>query len=269
MTPKYCYWSVATGSYAVWMERCAASARAVGVNKEFHVMADRAIAGCECYDAMEVDLQDGMAKLVYLKAAISKLHFDHYVWIDADTIFTGNPDPLLSTLGRGPIHVPLGERVDSLRESAALRGLSPARYLELMRKAGVYNHIHASRSAFWIVKRAAVDVVCELAQHHYAVTKTCGEAPHSDAALGYAMQMLCGDPQKHLTNRRPDLWWSDETGDFAAPDPLTDGWDLRASSGGRRRPVPPALVHLPARRRREMSAFAVAGEADTRTGLIV
>ncbi len=261
MEAKYCYWSVATGPYAAWMERCAASAQAAGVSKEFHVLADQEIAGCECYDAMDVDLRDGMARFVYLKAAISKLHFDHYVWVDADTVFTRNPDRLLGTLGRGPIHVPLGERVDHLPEDASLRGLSPVRYHELMRKAGVYNQIHASRSAFWIVKRAAVDVVCELAKHHYAITKTCGEAPHGDAALGYAMQMLCGDPQAHLASRRPDLWWSDESGEFAAPDPLADGWDPRSPSAPRTQAAPPALVHMPVRRRREMSDSAVAVEA--------
>ncbi len=261
MAAKYCYWSVATGPYAAWMERCAASARAAGVNKEFHVMADREIPGCECYDAMDLDPRDGMFKLIYLKAAISKLHFDHYVWVDADTVFTRNPDLLLAALGKGPIHVPLGERVDHMPEGASLRGLSPGHHNELMRKAGVYNEVYATRSAFWIVKRSAVDVVCELAQHHYAITKTAGETPHGDTALGYAMQMLCGDPQAHLANRRPDLWWSDETGDFAAPDPLADGWDPRAPSATRTRPAPPALVHLPARRRREMSASAMASIA--------
>lgn len=260
MEPSYCYWSVATGPYAAWMERCVASARAAGVSKKFHVLADQEVVGCECYDAMDVDLRDGMARFVYLKAAISKLRCDHYVWIDADTVFTRNPDRLLDTLGRGPIHVPLGQRVDQLPETVSLRGLTPVRYLELMRKTGVYNQIYTNRSAFWIVKRAAVDVVCDLAKHHYAMTRTSGEMPHGDAALGYAMQMLCGDPEAHLASRRPDLWWSDERGEFVAPDPLADGWDPRDPLAPRTKAAPPSMVHVPARRRREMSGSAVAVE---------
>ena len=248
---KFCYWSVATGPYAAWMERCAASARAAGVFKEFHVLADREIPGCECYDAMEVELADGMFKFIYLKAAISKLHFDHYVWVDADTVFTRNPDQLLATLGKGPIHVPLAGRVEELPENTWLRGLSPVRFQEVMKKAGVYNEVYASRSAFWIVKRAAVDVVCELAQHYYAVAKTAGVTPHGDAALSYAMQMLCGEPQAHLTSLRPDLWWSDEVGTFQGLS--TSSWNPREPLAARTQPPPSALVHLPAQRRQAMS----------------
>ena len=71
MTSRFCYWSVATGKYAEWMERCVASARTAGVNKDFHVFADRQISGCECYDAANIDCREAMFKLIYLKAGIS------------------------------------------------------------------------------------------------------------------------------------------------------------------------------------------------------
>jgi hypothetical protein len=239
------------------MERCVASARAAGVFKEFHVLAEQEIPGCECYDAMEVDLNDSIFKLIYLKTAISKLHFDYYIWVDADTVFTRNPDQLLATLGKGPIHVPLAGRVEELTDYTSLRGLAPVHFQEVMRKAGLYNEVYSSRSAFWIVKRAAVDVVFELSQHYYAVAKASSEQPHGDAALSYAMQMLCADPQSHLSSLRPDLWWSDEAGTFQSPG--YDGWNLREPLAPQSLLPSAALVHLPAQRRQAMTA---------RTGLL-
>ena len=264
MAAKYCYWSVATGPYAAWMERCAASARAAGVAKEFHVLADCEVPGCECYDAMGVDLHDGMFKFIYLQAAISKLNFDYYVWVDADTLFTRNPDRLLAALCASPIHAPLEALADGMEGSPLLRRLSPVRYRELMHKAGVYNEVYASRPAFWIIKRAAVDVACELAQHYYAVAKKAGETPHGDAALSYTMQMLCGDPQAHLASMRPDLWWSDEVGTFQ--EPLTSGWNPRQPLAPRKEPRPSALLHLPARRRQAMAAGTCQTAASVETG---
>src|SRR5690348_11943350 len=102
MNRRYCYWSVATGPYAALMERCVASARRCGVFREFHVLTDRSIEGCECYDAQTVEMADGLFKLIYLKAGISNLLFDHFIWIDADSCFVRNPRDILDCMGKSP-----------------------------------------------------------------------------------------------------------------------------------------------------------------------
>src|SRR4029077_6821398 len=115
MSSRYCYWSVATGPYAALMEQCVASARRWGVFKEFHVLTDRPIEGCECYDAQSVENTDGMFKLVYLKAGMTKLLFDYFIWIDADSVFVRHPRNVLDCLGKSPIHVPLMTDLSALR----------------------------------------------------------------------------------------------------------------------------------------------------------
>ncbi len=97
MKPSYCYWSVADGDYGALMERCVRSAREAGVFKEFHVLTDRPLEGCECYDAYQIEKENGLFKLHYLKAGMSRLNFDYFVWIDADTLFARNPVERMSS----------------------------------------------------------------------------------------------------------------------------------------------------------------------------
>src|SRR2546427_8208447 len=139
MSKRYCYWSLGTGPYARLLERCVASARASGVFKEFHVLTDRAIAGCECYDAQQVETTSGLYQLIYLKAGISKLLFDYFIWIDADSWFVRNPKNVLDCLGKSPIHVPLATDLSALEETKLLNGISTRQFADLMVKAGVFN----------------------------------------------------------------------------------------------------------------------------------
>ena len=297
-SPTYCYWSVATGPYAGLMERCVASARAAGVFKEFHVMTDRPIQGAESYEAYEVELTDKLFKLVYLKAAISKLNFEYYVWVDADTVFRRNPRNLLACLGRSPLHVPLemnlskliakadgrlpqnggaasaapatghpctgqssratgmspfgyadndGETAAKARDvdatQARLHGLSIRDYVKLFADAGVNNPVHWSRSAFWIIRRTAIERVCELALHFRAFAKDRGVTVDATAGLSYAMQMLCADPAKHELSERPDLWVSAEGRAVEAMSGSTGleiNWPLAGAVTG----MSPAIIHL-------------------------
>src|SRR6267154_2778212 len=128
MRQRYCYWSVCDGSYAYLMKKCVASARRAGVFKEFHVLTDNPIEGCECYDAQTIEKRDQFFKLIYLKAAISKLLFDYFIWIDADTWFVRNPKNVLDSLGKSPIHVPLTANLSELKENKPLKGISTRQY---------------------------------------------------------------------------------------------------------------------------------------------
>ncbi len=118
MKPRYCYWSVCSNMYAPIMEECVRSARAAGVFKEFHVFANRPLDGCESYDAYQLDAAHGLFKLHYLQAGMTRLSFDYYVWIDADSVFVRNPVNLLDVLGNSPLHVPF--------ETVSAHGNGPA-----------------------------------------------------------------------------------------------------------------------------------------------
>jgi hypothetical protein len=276
-TPSYCFWSLATGPYADQMEQCIASARAAGVFKEFHVLTDRPIEGAESYDAHEVELTDKLFKLVYLKAAISKLNFDYYVWIDGDTRFRRTPRNLLACLGRSPIHAPLEISLSALvgaaepsgratsvaqsgRQSDAqdsdsiatvnvtlphprLQGLTIRDYVKLFKDAGVINPVYWSRSGFWIVRRTAVEKVCELALHFRAFAKEREIETDVSAGLSYAMQMLCGDPARHLVSERPDLWadlFDGTEEEVDSPGAL----NTKCPMTGKLNSTNPAIIHL-------------------------
>lgn len=72
MKPRYCFWSVCDGPYGAMMEHCVRTARQAGVFKEFHVLADRPLEGCESYDAYQIDKAHGLFKLHYLKVGMSR-----------------------------------------------------------------------------------------------------------------------------------------------------------------------------------------------------
>lgn len=248
MSAKYCYWSVATGAYAALMEDCVRTARAAGVFKEFHVLTDRPLAGCECYDAMQCDKGDGLFKLHYLKAGMSRLLFDYFVWVDADTVFVRNPVDVLAPLGRSPIHVPLEFNLSALAEDRLWKGRSCLELRALLEQAGLSNQPYLSQSAFWIVRREAIDTVYELALEFFNRTKRDGRALNVDVALGFAMQILCGDPEAHLLTAHPDLWASDDCRQGGCHELGGGLWTWRHPLSDQTILVRPAIVHVPARK---------------------
>ncbi len=243
----YCFWAVCDGVYGAMMEHCVRTARAAGVFKEFHVLTDRPVQGCECYEAYQCDKAHGLFKLHYLKVGMSRLPFDYFIWLDADTVFVRNPVDILSVLGRAPIHVPLEVNLSAMREDSDWKGLSTAKLRDLYGEAGIANQIYLCQSAFWIVRRDAIDTVYELAFQFVNLAKEKGLAVNVDAALGCAMQLLCADPERHLLTEHPEIWAGDDLGQFA--DTLPDGhpWTWRHPLARDPARINPAIVHLPKR----------------------
>jgi hypothetical protein len=230
------------------MERCVQSARAAGVFKPFHILTDRPIGGCECYDAFQCDKAHGLFKLHYLKAGMTRLSFDYFVWIDADTIFLRNPRDVLGALSRSPIHVPLVSNLDGLATSldepgevrpspgAAIPGGPPVREFSnaldircvsapgegripelqqlrsLYQREGLPHPIDLGSSAFWIIHHDAIEPVYDLALSFWHKGKEAGLTLTVCAALSYAAQLLCADPAKHTVAAHPELWTSVDDG---------------------------------------------------------
>jgi hypothetical protein len=245
MSASYCYWSVATGAYGALMERCARTARRAGVFKQFHVLTDRPLADCECYDACQCGKADGMFKLHYLKVGMSRLPFEYFIWVDADTVFVRNPVDALAPLGRSPIHVPLEANLTALAVDCAWRGLPGSRLRGLYRDAGVANQAYLSQSAFWIVHREAIEAVYDLAFQFWNRARGEGIPPHVDFALGFAMQMLCANPEAHLVTAHPHVWASDDAGLLPGGGPGPGEWEWRHPLCSAGTMVRPAIVHLP------------------------
>jgi hypothetical protein len=244
MRAKFCYWSVATGPYAARMEHCVRTARAAGVFKEFHVLTDRPLEGCECYDAYACDKTHGLFKLHYLKVGMSRLDFDWFVWLDADTVFTRNPVDVLAPLGSAPIHVPLEVNLTHLPAGAEWKGASVGALRDLMVRQGVVNDPWLGGSAFWIVHHEAIETVYDLALGFWHQAREGGLTVDVATALGFAMQMLCAEPETHRLESHPELWAGDHLGVFR--ESRFDGkpWSWRHPLSGDAVQVHPAIVHL-------------------------
>ncbi len=243
--PKYCYWSVCDGAYGAMMEHCVRTARHSGVFKEFHVLSDRPLEGCECYDAFQFEKDHGLFKLHYLKVGMSRLNFDYFVWLDADTVFVRNPVDPLGALGKSPIHVPLEVKLSALSEDAAWQGVSVFRRGDLMRQKGIVSQPYLCRSAFWIIHHDAIDRVYDLALGFWHKAKDEDLIVDVSAALGYATQILCADPEAHLSVKHREIWASDDEGLFR--NALLDGtpWMWRHPPGTAAVEIRPAIIHLP------------------------
>jgi hypothetical protein len=256
MKARYCYWSVCDGPYGAMMEHCVATARRCGVFKEFHVLTDRPLAGCESYDAFHFEKGHHLFKLHYLKVGMSRLNFDWFVWLDADTVFVRQPMDLLGCLGRSPLHVPLETTLEGVVEGQVWNGIPVEVVRELMTGQGVPKPVHAGSSAFWIAHHDAIDMVYDLAMGFWHKAKESGRELDVSVALSYAMQMLCADVERHRVVARPDLWAGDTTERFADMPPDGDPWDWKAAPWTESVEVRPALVHLPRSREKRIEGRA-------------
>ncbi len=245
MKPRYCYWSVCDGVYGAMMEHCVRTARQSGVFKEFHVLTDRPLEGCESYDAFQFEKTNGLFKPHYLKVGMSRLNFDYFVWLDADTVFVRNPVDVLEPLGRSPIHVPLELDLSTLVEDSSWKEVSLFQLRERLHHEGIASQAYLCGSAFWIVHHDAMDAVYDLALGFWHKAKEAGLMVDVAAALGYAMQILCADPEAHLLVKHPEIWAGDDEGLFRNTLPDETGWAWRHPLSAEAVEVRPALVHLP------------------------
>lgn len=243
------------------MERCVHTARSSGVFRDFHVFTDRVVSDCQCYESYCFDKTDSLFKLHFLKIGMSRLNFDYFVWVDADTTFVRNPMNILSALEGSPMHVPLELNLTRLsdyepdcvakflpdvggEQPAALGRGRRTELEEMYRERGVADDVYVCGSAFWIIHHDAINVLCDLALGFYHDARKRGIHVDIDSSLGYAMQMLAPDPTEHLALNRPDLWCCDYR--VTCKD-ATEAWDWRHPLGGPSSRVRPAILHVPFR----------------------
>ncbi len=204
-SPRYCYWSIATPAYRDYMQACVDSARACGIFKDFHVLTNRPLQGCESYDLMEFQRQEGLFPVFYLQLAMSKLNYDYFVWVDADTRFRRAPVGLLETVRHSPIHAPLLRRL--CETGSGSDETERARCLRLrLRERGVSDALYACGTAFWVVHREAIGTVYEEVQGYWQKTRGAEGGVDFGEAFGFAVQMLCGNPARHVVEAWPGLW---------------------------------------------------------------
>jgi hypothetical protein len=173
---RYCYWSVVDGTYAEMMQGVVDSARQVGVFKDFHVWTDRPINGAICHSLKDFDKTLYLFKLRFLRDEVSKLDYDYFVWLDADTFFVRNPGDVLRLMQGSPVH-------SSLESDACLAanvrpdwwGCPLKDYATLMRFLGVRSRaIYNVNAGFWIVHHDVITRFCELAYEFWDLATRAG-----------------------------------------------------------------------------------------------
>lgn len=246
MKDPYCFWSVGDGPYARMMENMIRSARAVGVFKDFHVWADRRIAGAITHKLGKIDKSYYMFKFRLLREKVKSLNYEYFVWLDADSWFAMNSGDVLRVLNHGPVHASLES--DACNPKSSRRkwwGCSLQKYAELMRKRGVHNHsIFTANAGFWMVHHDVIDTFCDLAAEFwiYSHQQGCTQF-REEPALAYATQMLCGNPYVHTLRKTSDLWAPDRSGRFRRSLPDGTAWNYEDAFTRERFAVNPAIIH--------------------------
>ena len=196
---SYCYWSVCRAKRQLYsMEPMHPVCRMVGVFRNFRIFSNVSIPDAICYGAADMNVNDDRIFLVYLSAGVKKLDCEYVIWLNADTKFLRMPGCPLMPLGISPIHVPL---MRTLRNRGTDR-----RLYTIYKEGGVSNCPYLPVNGFWILKIKALDHVCSLAAHIIAIADNMNMEITGDEALGYAGQMLCGDPERHLVSNHVEIW---------------------------------------------------------------
>jgi len=244
MRERYCYWSVATGPQARLLQTLVDSARAVGVFKDFHVWSDRRIEGAVGHDSGRVRKDGGMFRLEFLEREVSRLPYEYYVWLEADSVFVRPPGDLLRVLAGAPVHASLESDVTSApRRRTEWEGCSLTNVATLMRFCGVRNRaIFTAGAGFWIVHRDVIKTFCDLAEDFGAFCRKVGYRFGFEPRLAYAAQMLCGNPYRHTLRETSEIWGVDRAGRYAGKVPNGRCWGYRDDFTGERVVVNPAIV---------------------------
>jgi hypothetical protein len=242
---RYCFWSVADGAYAGMFEACVRSARRVGVFKDFHLWSDRLVGEAICHPAGPFDKRLWLFKLAFLRQQVSRLDYDYFVWLDADTWFVRNPGDVLRALQGAPVHASLES--DACRPGTRRPdwwGCPLDRYASLMRALGVRSQaVFNVNAGFWIVHRDAIETFCRLCGDFWTFAKGQGYVFTEEAPIAYATHLLCGNPYEHTLRATADLWASDWTGQCAGRLPDGNPWRFQDYFAGEEFEVNPAIVH--------------------------
>ena len=204
--PRYCFWSVNTIEYSREMQNCIDSARQHGVFNDFHILTHSPLESCHCYELLEFQFQEGLFPIFYLKLAMSRLNYDYFVWIDADTTFRSPPTNLLDPVRYSPIHAPLTE--PTLATGKTNNNIHKLDYSqpERMKQHGLVNRPLSCHTAWWIIHHDAIATAYEIVQNYWFEHRLERFPPRFDEALGFAVQILCGNPRNHLNSAWPHLW---------------------------------------------------------------
>ncbi len=176
---------------------------------------------------------------------MSRLNFDYFVWLDADTVFARNPVGLLGAGKKAHAAYSAGDEfvnLDGRRDME--QGVSLHKLRDFMRSQGVANEVYWNRSAFWIAHHEVIEPLCVLAIDFWKNARDAVRGWSVSAAAGLCMmQILCAEPRGSFVGEPAmDLWASAD--EEVGSSPEEEGWVRREPFTGRETRVRPAIMHL-------------------------
>jgi len=222
-----------------------ASARAVGVQEDFHIWTDaEEVPGARVHAAGEFDPWGWLFKLVFLREQAAKLPYDYLVFLDTDHWFVRHPGDIAGRFSDVPMHITL--EADLTREEGFLYWWEYPTlwFVDSMRKAGVTTPgVYAVNAGMFVVRRDAAEEVYRLADQFWGHCKRRGAIYVDEPLLSYAMHRLCSDVSRHTLEATGDFWATDLDGLYQNTLPEDRPFDFRGLYRGNSVRVRPAIVH--------------------------
>lgn len=244
MSKELCFWSIGDGKHAYMLQTLVNSFRAVGMQEDFHVFSDRMIDGATTHLVGSFDKTCYWFKFSFLQQAVKNLDYDYSVFLDADNFFVRKPPQLLDLMQHSPIHAFLESDCTLPSQRKEWHRCPLPVYVDLMRECGITTEaVYNVNGGLFIVKRSAIDLVCDLATDFWRHSFMRGYVFTDEPPLAYAVQMLCEDPANHLLRDHTDVWCSDWLGCFEGRLPDGKEWIFKDYMKNDIYAVNPAIVH--------------------------
>ena len=242
---KFCYWSVADGEHGLMMRKAIQSARNVGVSEDFHIWTDVDIPDAITHDCKKFDKKNYLFKFHFLKNEVSKLDYDYFVFLDADSYFVRKPEDIISQTQGDPIHVCLESDCNLVENSRGdWWGCPLGEYVKIMREKGVRSKsVFNTNAGLWIVKKDIINTFYDMAIDFWEYSKSKGYVFTEEAPLAYVGHMLVGDVYKHTLKNNARVWASDWIGIFNDVIPHSSPFEFEDYMSGNRIMVNPSIVH--------------------------
>jgi len=249
MLANYCWWSIGDGDHGKMLRSVVRSMKEHNIEGDIHLWTDQdEIPGATVHKigTNSFDKQHYMFKFHFLREKISKLPYDYFIFLDADSYVVNELpyDPIMMMQG-SPIHSFLESSTSNLKNKRFdWWGCWLPHYEQLMRECGVISdRVYNVNAGFWIVHKEAVPRICELVEHFWNYCKGKGVVFTEEAPLAYATHMLCGDAENHTLLNFTDMWASDWTGEFANELPTYRDWNFEEYFTGEKIKVKSSIVH--------------------------
>ncbi|CCB87438.1 putative uncharacterized protein [Parachlamydia acanthamoebae UV-7] len=241
---KICFWSVGDGEYAIMLQNLVHSFREVGMEEDFIAFSDRPIQGAtQTIITPSFDKKFYLFKFSFLKWFINQ-NYDYVVFLDSDNFFVRHTPNLLELMNDTPIHTFFECDLSYPAERKTWWECPLEKYVSMMHDCGITSEkVYNINGGFFIIKREAIQLVCELAQDFWTYAAEQGFLLTDEPPLAYAAQMLCGDIEKHLLKNHFDIWATDWTAQYK--DRLPDGheWIFKDYMRYNTFVINPAIVH--------------------------